>query len=349
MNSADIVNQMKKKPLVSIVIPVKNGATYLVETLNSVFEQSYTHLEIIVIDDNSSDHTVELLSAIKEMNSRLDYRINDSGKNGATVCRNMGFRMARGKYLIFLDADDLLKSNCIERRVAFFEKNQAYDFVVYQCELFDKTPGDMGIYWNYFSDENDLDRFIRVDTPWNTTSPLWKKQSIDTIHGWDENVVTWQDWDFHIRALATGLSYTKVPEVDFFYRKNVANSISKNDISEEKYLFFSWLVEKTYRVLQNADRLTLKRKRYLMGKLISLAILSFSRYDNWRLAASILLVARQLDGMPRLKIVRTLLISYLVANFDNKLVNKIAWLGIPDYYFCTSASKGIHQAKNLVL
>lgn len=339
---------MNDEPLVSIVVPVKNGAKFVVETLDSVFEQSYKNIEVIVIDDNSTDHTLELLSNMKMKDNRLKFSVNDQGSNGAPVCRNLGYRMAIGKYIIFLDADDLLKQDCVEHRVAFFEQDQEYDFIVFQCELFDRIPGDMGIYWNYFSDENDLDRFVRVDTPWNTSSPIWKKKSIDIIQGWDEDAVTWQDWEFHIRALAAGLNYTKVPEVDVYYRKNVENSMSKGDISEERYLYFGKLMKKIYRILDDANQLTLKRKRYLLGKLISLAILAFSRYNSWSLAKSLLLNAQQLGEMSRMKMHETLLIAYLLAHFDNRLVKKIAWLKLRDYYFTISSSKGIHKARVLV-
>ena len=115
-----INNKMNDEPLVSIVVPVKNGAKFVVETLDSVFEQSYKNIEVIVIDDNSTDHTLELLSNMKMKDNRLKFSVNDQGSNGAPVCRNLGYRMAIGKYIIFLDADDLLKQDCVEHRVAFF-------------------------------------------------------------------------------------------------------------------------------------------------------------------------------------------------------------------------------------
>lgn len=338
---------MKPQPLVSIVIPVKNGAEFLNETLNSVLDQSYKNIEIVVIDDGSTDRTIELLSEIRATDNRVKFMENQDSPHGAPACRNIGYRMASGKYIIFLDADDLLKQECVENRVRIFEQKPYNDFIVFQCELFNQTPGDMGIYWNYFSAENDLDRFIRVDTPWQTSGPIWKKKSIEIINGWDEDAISWQDWEFHIRALTAGFSYLKVPEVDFYYRKNVVDSISKRDISEERYLYFGKLMKKMYLILDDSNQLTSKRKRYLMGKLTHIAIISFSYFNNWNLARAVLLNAFQLGEMSKFGMNETLLISFFLAHFDNRVVNKIAWLRLRDYYFFVTSAKGFHNTKIL--
>jgi len=127
--------------------------------------------------------------------------------------------MSTGKYVIFLDSDDALLPTSLAKRVQIMEQNPSLDFAVFPSWVFHVAPGDSKILWNGFSDGNDLDRFLRQDPPWQTTGPIWRKGSL-TRAGllWDERAKSWQDWEFHIRALATELSYVKIPEPDCFYR-----------------------------------------------------------------------------------------------------------------------------------
>src|SRR5215211_2892046 len=106
--------------LTSIVIPCYNAARYLAETLESAFTQTYTPTEIIVVDDGSTDGSVELIQTYGNR-VRAEYGPN----RGASAARNQGTALARGEFIQYLDADDLLTHDAIEKRVAGLRQNTA--------------------------------------------------------------------------------------------------------------------------------------------------------------------------------------------------------------------------------
>ena len=129
----------KKQLLVSIVTPVHNGKNFIGDTVRTVCGQTYTNWEWIVVDDKSDDETVEL---IKETWSNLKDKGLVSGRlhliqlkknGGAARARNAGIREAKGKYLCFLDADDLWKTNKIAKQVSFMQNHGcAFSFTGYE-------------------------------------------------------------------------------------------------------------------------------------------------------------------------------------------------------------------------
>lgn len=334
------------EPLVSVVIPVKNGASLIGETIGSVLSQSYKNLEVIVVNDHSDDHTFALVSEMSKHDGRLKLIDNQTEKRGAPVCRNIGHKESNGKYVIFLDADDLLSRNCLENRVNKIENSPECDFFVFQCELFREVPGDIGLYWNYFSSENDLDRFIRVDTPWHTSGPIWKKSAITAIGGWDESVLAWQDWEFHIRALIANLSYKKEAVVDFYYRKEVKNSISSKDGAIDRSLYFSELYKSIYIYLMNGKKLTKKRKDYLFLRFFKLAQYSMASFNNINLTIQILKNANQVKLINSFSVY---FISYLLFLFTQKnyLSNKIGWYALKDYFLKSSYTSHLQNSSEL--
>ena len=133
-----------------------------------------------------------------------------------------------GSTLCFLDGDDALAPTCLQRRVEAMKSNPMVDFAVFPTWVFRATPGDTRLFWNQFTTENDLDRFLRSDMPWHTSGPIWKKTSLRQKGPWDVRALSAQDWEFHIRAIAAGLSYIKVPEPDSFWRlRGLARSVPR--------------------------------------------------------------------------------------------------------------------------
>ena len=111
----------KEKPLVSVIIPVYNVQKYLEECVESVQNQSYTNLEIVLVDDGSTDNSGELCDALATKDTRICTLHKSNG--GLSDARNTGMLQARGKYLTFLDGDDLLPHSAVEKLVSSCEKN----------------------------------------------------------------------------------------------------------------------------------------------------------------------------------------------------------------------------------
>lgn len=104
---------MNKQDLISIVIPVYNGESFLRENIECILNQTYTNLEIIYICDMCTDNTVSILQEYASLDSRLIIR-DEKERHGADISRNMGKEMANGEWIIFLDSDDLFEENMLE-------------------------------------------------------------------------------------------------------------------------------------------------------------------------------------------------------------------------------------------
>ncbi|MDX1932823.1 MAG: glycosyltransferase family 2 protein [Capsulimonadales bacterium] len=218
---------MSTAPIVTVAIPTRNRADLLLETLESLRAQTRTDWEAVVVDDRSTDHTAEAVRTRYGNDSRVRFLIRQGETAGAPACRNQGMREGRGRYVIFLDSDDLLMPHCLERRVALLETRPDVDYAVFQGELFAERPGDLGKPWNRFTDEPDLDRFLKRDVPWQTSGPIWTRAGLEKLGEWDESLICWQDYDFHIRSVILGMRYEKVESADYLIRRspNVSDNI----------------------------------------------------------------------------------------------------------------------------
>src|SRR6185295_14518163 len=124
-------------PLISIVIPTRNRRELLREALASLSAQSYVNWEVWVVDDGSDDATDRLVAGFAERDARVKWTVRRGPDGGAQVCRNQGLAAARGRYVVFMDSDDLLAPHCLEGRGAALERDSALHFVVGGTECFD--------------------------------------------------------------------------------------------------------------------------------------------------------------------------------------------------------------------
>jgi glycosyltransferase involved in cell wall biosynthesis len=209
---------------VSVIIPCYNRDQLLGATLNSLRGQTFPHWEAIIVDDDSKDNSVEVARQYVREDTRFLAVSRQGDRRGANICRNQGLRLARGGYIIFLDSDDLLSETCLEHRVAAMEKNPGCEFGVYQTELFTEAIGDRRVLWNAYTDSNDLHRFLSFDTVWLTTGPIWRKQAVMRLGGFDEDIRSLQDWAIHVQALINGMKYFKQPVRDNFHRHEYENA-----------------------------------------------------------------------------------------------------------------------------
>lgn len=286
-------HDQEDSPLVSVVIPTYNRRDLIVETLDSVRAQTYPHWEAIVVDDGSTDDTWAYL----EQASREEPRIRPFRREGevgnANVCRNQGVAHSRGRYVVFLDSDDLLAPNCLERRVRDMEAHPELGYIAYLSEVFAETPGDLGILWNVFTTESDLTRFLRVDTPWHTTGPIWRREVVER-HPWDESVLSWQDGDLHMRVLASGVPGGRVSLPDNRHRESpdATGRVSQKDSSAphirshvRSFVGVAGLLRDRGEMTDERARLT---ARVILSKCISLAVRGHPREARafWRQAAA---------------------------------------------------------------
>ena len=117
---------------VSIIIPFHNDKLYVRECLESVLGQSYRDIEVICVDDGSFDGSSEIVQVVARCDDRV--RVIRQENKGVSACRNRGLAEACGEYVLFVDSDDLLSQNAVERLVCYAEKNDL-DHIIFGGEV----------------------------------------------------------------------------------------------------------------------------------------------------------------------------------------------------------------------
>ncbi len=208
------------QPNISVITPAYNRADLIAATIQSVQQQTLKEWEMIIVDDHSTDETPSVAMRFAENDPRIRFVHRKSDRKGASVCRNEGTRYADGEYVVFLDSDDLLTPTCLERRLAVMKENDELDAAVFQGELFNHAPGDMGVCVNNLDCDNDLEHFLIGDGLWLVTSPIWKRNVFYELGGWDESLSCYQDWELAVRSILNAIRYTKIDVVDVYFRQS---------------------------------------------------------------------------------------------------------------------------------
>ena len=185
--------------MISIIIPNYNKSQFVAETINSVKKQTYNNWEAIIIDDCSSDNSLDIIEKLIANDNKFRLKVNFSNK-GANYSRNLGIKEAKGDFIIFLDSDDILSKDCLKNRIEFFIERSNIDFAVFCMGSFNEVIGDNTFLWNKF-EGNLVKRFLSHDLPWAIPSLLWKKSSLEMLKGFDESFKRYQDVELHIRAM----------------------------------------------------------------------------------------------------------------------------------------------------
>lgn len=253
----------RSKVQVSVIIPTLNRRDLIGHTLRSIHAQTFMNWEVIVIDDGSIDRTDEVVAEWSEKDDRIRYVKRQDIQllsKGAPACRNIGTQLASGQYVIYVDSDDILARNALAQRVEVMDHNPGLDFAVFPCLIFRDDPGDIRMLLNPYKDTNDLDRFLALDPPWQTMSPIWRKSSIQAIGLWDELLLSWQDEDLHMRALICGLKYQHFPGPDCFWRVFQTDNIGSRANQPDYLINHTYLLEKIGTLLVENNLMTSERK-----------------------------------------------------------------------------------------
>ena len=121
--------------LVSVIMPSYNSATYIQKAIDSVRKQTYTDWELIIVDDCSADNTVSIIKKLMEIEPRIKFFANENN-SGAAVSRNKALREAKGKWIAFLDSDDVWIPEKLEEQICFMEQNgYAFTYTDYRIQL----------------------------------------------------------------------------------------------------------------------------------------------------------------------------------------------------------------------
>lgn len=336
------LNTQEKIPKISVIIPCFNAGAYIDEAVNSVLSQTFQDFEIIIIDDGSEDQTHEIVMSYVEKDHRFKY-IRQENK-GLSASRNKGLQNAKGEFIQFLDADDLLSSDKFENQIAAFRKNNHIDIIYSEYLCF----GDHNINkrWIY-------SRVLIKDPPLKDLILNWERDLSIPIHcflfrmscfvlwgQFDETLPNHEDWDIQIRFANSGARYKIVPGRTALYRIR-EHSISRNllemtmgrdlvinkhiDKSSSNFQLKLALGERKVETILICLRILLTYKKGLNAKYLSVwkMIRSFPPFNNFGfLCISILFyLTRTIIKLP-FKIVIQITNTFFIKNqrhFHNKI------------------------------
>ncbi len=192
---------------VSIIIPNYNRAQFIAETLESVLNQTAPNWECIIVDDGSTDNSIDIIKEFTRKDKRFKLYKRDRQPKGAPVCRNIGVEKSSGEYLIFLDTDDILAPYCVEQRLKAIKPD--VDFALFPSLLFKNKPYDLNLWWNIDKKTPEIIRHFRHDAIVQGTGALWKKKSFVKLDMWNENLLIWQDIELFLKAYIEDYKYEK--------------------------------------------------------------------------------------------------------------------------------------------
>lgn len=271
---------------VSIIIPFYNAEKHLEETINSALNQTYNNIEIILIDDGSKDNSYNLAQKFKSDKVIVLQQTN----KGASAARNMGLALAKGDYIQFLDADDLLSPDKIENQIKILHQKPGYISI---CRTIHFQGGDhlaklsSSSYEDFFLkySENPTDFLVNLwggNTSYGSMisihSWLTPKHIIERSGLWDENLSYDDDGEFFARVMLSskGIVYSNIGYC--YYRKQEANSLSDLDSKERLKSMLNSALQKKDILLKKVDSYQAKLAIYKM--LTGVALKCLPKYSN---------------------------------------------------------------------
>lgn len=221
-------------PRVSLIIPCFNLGQFLGEAIESARAQTYRDIELVVVDDGSTDATTRQVLDTLE---RAGTRVVRSPNRGLSAARNLGIRSTSGEFICSLDADDRLHPEWIERAVGVLDAEPAVAFVSHWLETF----GDE--HWGWKPVRCDLAMLLDMNVV--NGAALLRRTAFDEAGGFDETMRDGcEDWEFWIRLLERGHQGAILPEVMYQYRRRSGSMSSRMALEELHPRLYADLVEK---------------------------------------------------------------------------------------------------------
>lgn len=222
-----------KDDLISIIIPVYNRETLLLETLESIKKQTYKNWECIIIDDHSTDKTVSVIESYIEKDNRFKlFSRPVNNPKGANSCRNYGFQLSKGNYIQWFDSDDIMHVNNLEEKIKAIKN---YNFVFSNLAFFEENANNYTSL-EFINSKNIFVDYITQQLVLNTQVSLWKREIVENFT-FNEKLKRAQELDFFSRVFyhqnIKGIGLNKV----LVYIRKHKNSITGNYlIGQKEYL-----------------------------------------------------------------------------------------------------------------
>lgn len=244
---------MGKEIKVSVVIPTYNSVKFVTEAIDSVLAQTFTDFEILVIDDGSKDETREVLA--EKYGKLIRYLYKENG--GVSTARNFGIENAKGKYIAFLDADDIWLPEKLEKQMRAFAENPKFKAGYTSLRKVTDDLKPIGIIENERTDSLIEDLLLKGNIVGSPSSVIYLRELFKISGGFDKTLSQCADWEMWIRlAIQTDFIFIKEPLVN--YRIHASNMSKNASLLEKDSLL---LMEKGFALPELPESLKKKRKK----------------------------------------------------------------------------------------
>lgn len=226
---------------ISVIMPCYNAAFFVEEAVNSVMNQTYADVELIVVDDGSTDGSVDILQRLAAQHSQRLSVVFQNHK-GPYPARNLGLQHARGEWVAFLDADDYWTPDALQKLATALDTHQADIAYCGWQNVGMGAPGTESYIPPDYSQMDIAEEFLG-SCPWPIHAALMQRTAIDAVKGFSERFFSAMDYDLWLRLYAHTQKMVRVPEVMAFYRWHDKGQISK---TKWKQVIDAWNVRQDF-------------------------------------------------------------------------------------------------------
>jgi len=207
-------------PFLSVIIPVYNAERHIGDAVRSILCECYISLEIIAVDDGSTDNSAEILKSFSEVTY---YKQANSGPAAA---RNLGVRMSKGDFILFLDADDLFPAGKIRQQLSYFEQRPEIEIVMGKSQFFFEDGSSKTVF--RFPDETYQVLNVLLG------SGLYRRSVFDKVGLFEESLQFSEDFDWFNRVRELGIPILVTDDIALYYRRHDTNMTHSMDLVKLK-------------------------------------------------------------------------------------------------------------------
>ncbi|MBI5847477.1 MAG: glycosyltransferase [Nitrospirae bacterium] len=184
-------------PLVSVIILAYNAERFLREAIESILNQSFRNFELLIINDSSTDSTSDIVTEYEAADSRVKSHTNPKNM-GIPKSRNIGVELARGKYIAWLDSDDIAAPERLQMQVAFFEDQPEYALISSDLEIIDELGCTIGARI-YPHDDKEIRKVLLRYNPFAQPASMLRRSVFDEVGPYCETMHVCEDYDLFLR------------------------------------------------------------------------------------------------------------------------------------------------------
>lgn len=266
------------KKLISVIMPCFNSEQHVRRSVDSVLQQTYPNLELLIVDDGSTDSTQQILQSIQREDSRI--RVFSQRNSGPAAARNRGLGESRGSYIAFLDSDDYWSPFFLEKLEKALSSKSENKFALVYCGW--QNIGMRGAGGQPFIPpdyENvNLIELCFGGCRWPIHAALVNRECFEKVNGFDERWKNCEDFDLWLR-MSIFLNVSRIPEVLSFYRHHEGKQISKN---RAEVAVNNWRIQNEFLAGQTDEVIKIGKdrlKKMMNGELLKRAYISYWERD----------------------------------------------------------------------